>query len=466
MCTSQPSSPRKQSVSHSALQNSSSLPEPDRKEKEEVRSPPAMKSPPPLPTSLIQSVELDKITQDDNVASSPRSSKKIALGFSFPIFRSPRKRALEKDPNQSDDQIADSGSLSAPVTPRSASAAPDSPSASSGRRRVDSSPQKLPTSTPRQSAISIPILPSTQNADIELYALGAEVARLIFSEMKSAKPLLTKEAIDSLARFEIQIPIEKMSPALHMKLAPATGKTQSHAQLIKRLFMPRLLDTQVGKTLVAMRNIVMLQYNGEKMTVADRIKIEETNLHFKQLMQANIEEQAKACADIALGTAGSVKTPSLATSKLPPSLLAFWAAMDRELCAWAAGNPALDELLLTKARENLGFDILATRLILPIASGDKDDAHLVIPMMFFNAVKNALKAEWSDFFSSFMATAKNGTVTDGNFNRKISDDETSGSLPATPTSTLTTVMSNTVTSTTTTTTTTSAQHDRQDSLMG
>ncbi len=467
MSTSQPGSPRKQSVSKSVLHNSSYLSESERKEKDEVRSSPVMKSPPPLPTSLIQSVELDKVSQDDNVASSPRSSKKKPLGFSFPIFSSPRKRALEKDQNQTDDSISVTGSLSAPVTPRSDSTAPEAPTTSSGRRRVDSSPQKLSSPTYRHSAIPIPILPSTQNADIELHALGAEVAQLIFSEMKSAKPLLTKEVIDSLARFEIQIPVEKMSPALYAKLETGSAKTQSHAHLIKALFMPRLLDSQVGKTLIAMLNVVRMQYDGKKMTVADRIKIEETNLHFKHLMQANIEAQAKACAAIALGTVSAMKSPSLVASKLPASLIAFWTAMDQELCVWAAGNPALDELLLTKARENLGFDILATRLILPIASGGEADAHLVIPMMFFNAVKNALKVEWSDFFSSFIATAKNHTVTDSNLKSKISEDDASGSVHARTTGTPTAVMSNTVTSTTTTTTTTttaSAQHELQDSL--
>ncbi len=419
-----------------------------------------MKSPTSPPLQGIQGSKLGTPAQEDGLPSSPRTPKKTPLAFTMPSFRSPRQHTSGKAKDHSDELVSGSGSLSAPVTPRSDSPTADDILTSSSRRRFDSSPQKLSAPVYRKPGTPIEILPSPRDAESGLLALGNEVAGLIFAEMKATKSMLTRETIGSLARYEIQVPVDKMSSALHLKFLPGGGKTLSHAHMIKALFQPRLLDTQIGKTLVAMRKMVMMLYDGDTLTLADRARIEENDLGFKKRMQANIEQQAKACAAIALGIIDSAQTPSLTTSKLPVSLINFWIAMDRKLCEWAAMNPELDASSLRTARENLSFDILVTRLILPVALGSETESHLVIPMMFFEAVKNALKAEWSAFFDSFIVASENRTVATTRPEITSVEKDTSGSVCTT-----TAVTSTTVSSTTVTLTTTTVQPGHRDATM-
>jgi len=269
------------------------------------------------------------------------------------------------------------------------------------------------------------IQPSIRQADGALIALGNDAARLIFNEIRSAKPVLSKETIDSLARFEVPVPLDSLPAALRAKFGDVAEGKVSHARLIRALYLPLLAESEVGKTLVAMRKMVMLQYDGTRLTLAERVRIEEKDLGFKGRMQANLEGQAKACAAIALGRVGTAQEASLAASKLPAELIAFWRAMDQRLCDWAAESPYIDAGQLRTARENLGFDILFTRLMLPIALGGPEESHLVIPMMFFDAVKSALLEDWPAFAASMIAAPTSTAATAPDLSTASSADGTS-----------------------------------------
>ncbi len=272
----------------------------------------------------------------------------------------------------------------------------------SSRHRVDSSQRDLPGSRSPRPSGGVDMPPSMRQTDEGLIALGNDAARLIFNEIRSVKPVLSKDVIDSLARFEVLISRDSLPAELRAKLGDVTDDRISHARLIRAIFLPLLTESEVGKTLIAMRKMVMLQYDGTRLTLAERLRIEEKDLGFKARMQANLEGQARACAAVALGRVGLAQEASLSASKLPPELIAFWKSMDLRLCAWAAESPAIDAGQLRTARENLGFDILFTRLMLPIALGGAEESHLVIPMMFFDAVKSALVEDWPAFAGSMI----------------------------------------------------------------
>ncbi len=222
----------------------------------------------------------------------------------------------------------------------------------------------------------------------------------MFAELRATKPLLTMDTINQLGRFETQISLDQLSPALRAKVMDDGSGKISHAKLVKTLFLRPLLDSAVGKTLLAMRAAVMNQYDGDSLTLVDREILDQQDPGFKQRLQLNIEDQGKACAAIALG----LTEIAIANTQFPPELIRLWKSMDHELCDWAEGNPALEAADVKKARANLGFDLLLTRLMLPLASGDKDQAQLAIPSMFFASVKNALLAGWPKFVDSFIAT--------------------------------------------------------------
>lgn len=344
-----------------------------------------------------------KATDDDSGTQALSSSTITPMASSLPLVKSPSARNSERSKEYSNDRPLSPGRTSSLTSPRSESARGSHSVSSARRHRLGSSPQQLISPRARNIDRVSNVPPSPRGANTNLIALGDEAAELIFAACTKAKPQLTPEVVDALGRQDIVVPLQGISTALRMKLNPELGDKQKHLELIKALFLPSLLVTDVGKTLVAMRKMVMMQYDGESLTLAKRLQIEQSDLGFKDRMQANLEQQAKACAAVALGLVGSGQVPSLSASKLPAELISFWKTMDRHLCEWASKNPALGSSQLRKARENLGFDILFTRLLLPVALGPSEESHLVIPMMFYEAVKNALKTDWPAFVDSFIA---------------------------------------------------------------
>lgn len=321
-------------------------------------------------------------------------------------------------------------SSSAPSTPRLKSRHTEE-MLSPRRYRIDSSPRKTPDWRKRADD-AFQIAPSPRRLSHNLIHLGTEVAKLVFTEMRAKNPVLTKATINQLGRFETLIPIDKLSPDLRSRIHDDGSEKISHAKLIKAIFLPLLTDSEVGKTLLTMRRVVMEQYEGDSLTLVDREMREAEDPGFKSRLLMNIEAQGQACANIALG----LKAPTLAASKLPPELIAFWKAMDAELCSWAQKNVALAAVDLNHARANLGFDLLFTRLLLPIASGPKEDASLAIPSMFFDSVKRALLASWPMFVVDFVRTV------DAECSSKLNGSSSStSSTSATPISTATPVSS-------------------------
>ncbi len=355
------------------------------------------------PTAIVPKLKLPKVDDGDGGAPDLASMNTDPMASRLPLVKSTSTRNSERGTVQANDQGQSPGRTNSVVSPRGESARSSHVISPARRQRLGSSPQQL--ISPRAKKIdSMPdVLPSPRGANTQLIALGDEAAIQIFAALKKSKPQLTPEVIDALARHDTPVSMHGMSTALRTKLNPERGDHLSHSQLVKALFMPSLLVTDVGKTLVAMRKMVMMQYDGESLTLEKRLQIEQSDLGFKDRMQANLEHQAKACAAVALGRVGSGQMSSLSASKLPAELIAFWKSMDRQLCEWASENPALDSSQLRKARENLGFDILFTRLVLPVALGSSEESHLVIPMMFYEAVKNALKADWAAFMDCFIA---------------------------------------------------------------
>lgn len=241
-------------------------------------------------------------------------------------------------------------------------------------------------------------MPSPRRPDPELMGLGNETARLILDAMRSALKVLKPEHVASFARTEFKVAITAASPTLLNTVKSETNSVLSHARLINALFAKKLADSQVGKAMLSLRKAVMDQYDGHTFTLKDFDAMEEEQLAFKKRQLLNMEDQAKACAQIFL----EVDQYDLSSSKLPPELIAFWKTIDHGLCAWAAENPQLDQKDLSAARSNLGFDLLVTRLALPLLAGPESESHLVIPQQFCSAAKNAIVKNWPDFFDRFL----------------------------------------------------------------
>lgn len=241
-------------------------------------------------------------------------------------------------------------------------------------------------------------MPSPRRPDPALLKLGDEAARLILQEMRASTNVLKSENIVKLARLEIKLPTEKASRPLLEKIGCDAKSVISHAQLIKALFMKPLIDSEAGKTMLTMRKLVMQQYGIDGPTLRDFDAMEDERKDFKTRQMLNMSGEAKACATVLVG----IGRPALSSSQLPMELISFWKAIDAELCTWARENPLLKRAEIEAARSNLGFDLLVTRLVMPLLTGPADESHLVVPQLFCTAVKEKIIKKWPDFFESFL----------------------------------------------------------------
>lgn len=359
---------------------------------------PLMKS----PQAKVPRLNLSLTPEDTDAVTPPESGGKTAIPSSEPTLKSP-KSPSRAAPNV---RFAASSvtiiSTSAPTTPRTKSARQVDDLRSPRRHRIDSSPRKTPDWRKFESGAGLQVVPSPRKLNDELILLGAEAAKLIFTELRAKNPKLTKAVILELARFETQIPLDKLSAGLRARVTDEGRQKISHAKLIKGLFLPLLIATEVGKTMIAMRLTVMSAYEGNSLTLVDVEMREAEDPGFKKRLEDNLEPQGMGCARLIFG----LSTPELSASKLPAELIAFWKVMDAELCDWAQQNPDLPLSELKSARANLGFDLLFTRLVLAMASGPKEDACLAIPALFFKSVKNALLKDWPKFVDSFISAGK------------------------------------------------------------
>ncbi len=350
------------------------------------------------PATKVPKLNLAHTMTDDTRSVLPGSGGKQAMHAGEPVLKSPGSPSATVSTVRFASSPATVASTSAPSTPRTSSARHADEIRSPRRHRIESSPRKTTDGRRREADIGLQVAPSPRKLHDDLIALGTEAASLIFAAIRAEKPVLNRATTGELGRFEARIPIASLSPALRARITDEGGTTISHARLIKALFLPLLGGSAVGKTLTNMRLLVMGQYDGHQLTLVDREMQEEEHPGFKDRLSKNIVEHGKACAAVIFG----LKAPDLSASQLPAELIAFWKAMDAELRAWAAQDPGRPAAELKKARANLGFDLLFTRLALPMCSGPKEEAGLAIPAMFFDSVKNALLADWPKFVDSFI----------------------------------------------------------------
>lgn len=378
---------------------------PEKKPKIRSESSPAKFASPVMKTPsrpAVPRLHLPSSSQASTVTMSPVSDELPHLSGSEPVFRTPRKTAPGSARVRFSDAPTTGGSSSAPVTPRAKSPRGAETMPSTVRHRIDSSPRKrvsLQGANDEVNCKSAQPMP-----DRELLALGEDLATCFFDELRRTHPRLTDSDVKSLARFEIKLPLDSLSPALRARIKDDGSGKVSHAKLIKALFLQPLLDSDAGKTVKTLRKLAMDQYDGNTLTIADRERFEEENPGFKQRLRGNIEGLGIAASQVILGLNGT----HIDHSSLPAELIAFWTAMDRGVQALASTNPGLDLQLVANARANLGFDTVFTRLLLTIAAGDDSESHLAIPQMFFAAVKDAILTKWPAFTASFFAKVAAG----------------------------------------------------------
>lgn len=268
--------------------------------------------------------------------------------------------------------------------------------------------------------------------------------------LRAKKSSLTKAAIDQLARSEIMIPMKHASDELRASIGADRNAQFSHSKLFKALFWDPLLASPVGKTIHAMRSSVMNQYGIQGPTVEDISTVEENQPGYKRRQMLNMQDEAKACADVLLG----MPVPALSASLLPPELVDCWKSLDQALCEWASDNAGLGASDIKQARNNLAVDLIVTRLVMPLVMGPSGQSNLVVPQLFCSAVKQAILDQWPAFFDDFLVIVARERTASGA--PSTSKTTTTSATATTVTTTLTTAIASPQTITTTAATATSS----------
>ncbi len=222
---------------------------------------------------------------------------------------------------------------------------------------------------------------------------------------------LTASKIPSLGRTDGWVPIASLPDPLLSLLFSAHVKDKIQLSFLLRLLLANQLgQSQAGKTIFAMQNLVVHAHPKlAEIDVKQLTSVDEVESHaIKKRMTEAVKSQAEACVDVILGAGRKLEQ-----SRLPLVLLQLWRQLDAKLIIEATKNPELSAQQILTALENLGFDLIITRQIFPYAmkpvkptsaamgnAADIRDAKAapsVLDTTFASTLCDILRKEWPVF---------------------------------------------------------------------
>jgi hypothetical protein len=294
------------------------------------------------------------------------------------------------------------GNVNTPSSP-----ARDASSSSVARQRLSSPPATI--SLNQQT-------PEQMNALADLWIqhlLGS-----LSSTSSDHVSLLTVAKINSLGRTDGKVVASFLSQALHnLKISEDKQGKVSLSSLLNSMLANHLGQSVTGKTIKTMQATVM--HANQKLAAIcfdDMIEFDDEDKgdEVRQQMTDAVIDHASACVDVAFGL-----SRKLSESHLPQALLDFWKLLDSRLVKEAEKNPALTAEQILTARKNLGFDLLVTRQMFPLALKpvqampgaevkptrvSADTALPVLVTTFANTMSAELNKAWPAFFANAIAS--------------------------------------------------------------
>lgn len=230
------------------------------------------------------------------------------------------------------------------------------------------------------------------------------------SELLAGFPTWMVGAFSEIARKHPSDPVRSIIEVQRNKLLlngmPTRASTAStdpvtHVKLLQLLFRDTMKSSPIGQALLAKATLASNQS-------ADRPNVlNSANLSHAEFLQTEMDKQLQPLAKAFIADTFS---QGLSKAGLPEDLLAFWIDTDRSVRQWAAGAVKLSTVSLDELRSSMGFDLIVTRLIYPLALGEGIPSPTA--SRFANAVRKEINEAWPTLFAQFKELATGTAVVE------------------------------------------------------
>lgn len=319
-------------------------------------------------TTLTTSVTPSRAPQ------SPASTTERTLNNSGE--RSSRGRhALTRTPRKVRESSAQSLSSSPSQASSSSSGSSDNPVRTHQRSRTADAPMRI--TMPGTLILSPSERRSLQDAFPELM-------RNAFNQIADRHPLNAIQSIVEAERNKLMLDIGKF-----LELLPASPvqmvrpQTVSHAELLKILVMEELISSPAGQGLKALQTSALSLIG--KMPSVFSMESSGASAFVRNDIMTKVQPLAKEAVQALFGK-------GLKNAGLPPELRELWIKADRAITDWKN-----DDTL----RSTMGFDLLVTRLLYPLALGMGEGSPSMAAMCFADGIRKEIREIWPDIFREF-----------------------------------------------------------------
>lgn len=189
-------------------------------------------------------------------------------------------------------------------------------------------------------------------------------------------------------------------PSAEIKIAGKKQYAISHAELLKLLALESVQSSEFGKNLAEKRSAALNAPT--KTLILQKQTSAEALDDIKRELKATIAPHGTAVVSATF--AGGWQHAGL-----PAGLLDLWQAFDLMLLDWATKELKLARSAIDEICSMLGFDLIVTRLIYPLALGVNDAKPSLAAIRFADAVREAMLKQWPALFNDFKRLQKSAT---------------------------------------------------------
>lgn len=233
----------------------------------------------------------------------------------------------------------------------------------------------------------------------QLLRVFPQLMRAAITQIAAAHPKNPATCIMEQGRNQLTLNLD----ALSLSVGGTHLSRASHAKLLKALFINDLSHCQAGQILANMRVNAVQSIGGNPSAAAIVSKTDSES------QGNNLTAAALAYGESAVTT---IFAKGLAQAGLPSPLLLLWREVDQVICD-LFGQTEMRAQELDQLRSAMGFDLIFTRLIYPLALGHGDTLSSAMAMQFANGVRAAATEIWPNIFAEFksLPLTKTGTTT-------------------------------------------------------
>jgi len=212
--------------------------------------------------------------------------------------------------------------------------------------------------------------------------------------------VLTEQMIKTLGRMDYKILGSTLPPELHYLNPNTAQKTVRFEELLRGLFSEKMKNNGIND-LVQLQKMQALLNHGDL-----KIAVGENDPQIRENIMTSFKPHTDAITAEIFGV-----DKKLEDCMLPTELINdFLVPLDHMILKMALKNPKLSLKSINTARMNFLFDIIITKLLMPLAAADnkiegtegKEKWPSQLEIWFQSAVTLSLKREWQSFFQKFI----------------------------------------------------------------